>query len=105
PGAVITQATLDGYGSTVAKVRAPNEQAEILMSSGGSTVRGTAISRLTDKPVAGAKIWVEAGSYMNSVLTNEEGEFEFTGLAAGSYELFGVKGMRSERQEVELGRN
>lgn len=93
----------EGYHHTVKVIKAPTTEAQIPMEPGGAVLRGVAVERLGEKPVVGAKIVLRCGEFEDSVLSKEEGRFEFQDLPGGKYRLWGVHGMPSARQEITLG--
>jgi hypothetical protein len=75
---------------------------KILMVPGGATLRGVTVSRLTRKPEGGAKVIAETAGLRESVMTSDEGEFEFTDMPAGKYRLVAVKGMPSDVEVLQI---
>ncbi|MGI8905657.1 MAG: MSCRAMM family protein [Candidatus Sumerlaeaceae bacterium] len=111
PGRVITRVSTPGFRTTTVRLRAPTTTATILLMPGGSTVRGVTVDRLTSKPQSGARVWLETDNsggnrqFRDSKMSADDGKFEFKDLPAGSYRIYAIRGMRSERQEFELGDN
>jgi protocatechuate 3,4-dioxygenase beta subunit len=102
PGPVATIAQHPGYRTTRVQLRAPKENLEIRMIAGGATIRGTTVDRLSGKPRGGAKVWLEGNGIADSRMSSADGTFEFTEVPGGAYEMYGIRGMRSEKQKVEV---
>jgi hypothetical protein len=103
PGRVRTLAECDGYRRTPKTTQSPDKAVEIAMEPGGCVLRGVTVSRLTEKPESGAKVIVSAGRRItDSVLSDDDGKFEFLELPPGKLTLHAIKGMPSDTQEIEL---
>lgn len=63
-------------------------------SANGCRIAGTVVSKTDGHPVARARVTVQdtkASDKFESVVTSEDGKFEFTGVPAGKYNLRGSK--------------
>ena len=105
PGRVVTRVSTPGYRTTIVRLRAPTTTATILLTPGGSTVRGSTVDRLTSHPQAGARVWLIGDHFRDSTISTPEGTFEFKDLPGGSYEIYAIRGMRSPKQQFELKDN
>jgi hypothetical protein len=102
-GEVHTLAEMAGYHKSQQALRAPNQEAVIVMQRGGATIRGTTIDRITRKPSPGAKVIARTGKFATPVMSGEDGTFEFLDMPGGKYSLVAVRGMESKPVEFELG--
>lgn len=105
PGRNLTMARADGYAITRARVRAPDENSIIEMEPGGASISGVTVDRLTGKPQGGARVWAKGSwNFEESVLSGDDGTFKLANLPAGEFDVFAVRGIKSEEQKIELDR-
>jgi len=105
PGGNMTMAHAKGYATTRARVRAPDEASIIEMQPGGATISGVTIDRLTGKPQGGARVWAKGDrDIAESVISADDGTFKIQNLPEGIFNVYAVRGMKSEEQEIELER-
>ncbi len=104
-GSAITQARAEGYATTRARVRAPDDDTIIEMQAGGASIAGVTIDRLTGKPEGGARVWASGPrDIAESVISADDGTFTIKNLPEGEFKVYAVRGMKSEVQEIELAR-
>lgn len=104
-GRLLSQASADGYATRRVRLRAPDDSSTIELQPGGASISGVTIDRLTGKPQGGARVWAESGFRVSeSTVSREDGTFEIGNLPEGNYEVYAVRGMRSESQNIALGR-
>jgi hypothetical protein len=68
--------------------------AQTRIPGGGYRIAGTVVSNADGRPLAGARITIRNVKNLQSflsVVTSEDGKFEFSGLPAGKYSLDGTK--------------
>lgn len=104
-GRLLSQASARGYATSRVRLRAPDENSTIRLQPGGASISGVTIDRLTGKPTGGARVWATSGFRMSqSVLSKNDGTFEIADLPEGDYEVYAVRGMKSEVQHVTVKR-
>ncbi len=105
PGILATQASADGYATTKVRVEAPDDKIIIEMQSGGASISGVTVDRLTGKPSGGARVWAKGEQDISeSVVSAEDGSFKLDNLPAGAFDVYAVRGMKSEEQKIKLER-
>lgn len=102
PGSLKTLAQRDGYHQAARLLKAPDQQAEIAMEPGGATIRGVTVSRMLQKPAPGAKVIAEGPDFTESVISRDDGAFEFLDMPGGKYRLYAIRGMPSEKQDLVI---
>jgi hypothetical protein len=89
---LMTAVCLCGAGALAAAQAANASQASI--SGGGYRIAGTVVSKADGHPLARARVTlrdVKEEQKFESVVTSDDGKFEFSGLPAGKYSLTGRK--------------
>lgn len=93
PGEVSTLAECQGYARANRRLRAPKSDAEILLNTGGSIIRGVTVAWNNQKPIGGAQVRAFTLGFEQSVMSKDDGAFEIKDVPAGNLMLMGRRGI------------